>query len=277
MLTQPYRRNEGVIRYLVVLSLAVSLGCTGNNVNQAKSNHFTSEEVQRLATLKVFFGHKSVGENILDGVRDLQAENPRLNFRLVKSAHPASVRGPALIEAEIGENRDPESKDKAFAAALQEGLGGDGGIVLHKYCFVDIDQSTDVPQLFQTYRRGVDELRTQHPELKIVHVTVPLTTVEPTLKAWIKNLLGRSTERDAAVKRDQFNRLMRDTYQGSEPIFDIAEVESTAPDGSRTFFTHDNDKVYTLSPEYTTDGGHLNELGRRAAAERLLGVLSRIP
>jgi hypothetical protein len=109
-----------------------------------------------------------------------------------------------------------------------------------------------------------------------VHVTVPLTTVEPAPKAWVKSILGRVTERDAEVKRNQFNQKLRQTYTGVDPVFDLAEVESTRPDGSRTYFSHGNDRIYTLVPEYTTDGGHLNELGRRVAAERLLHVLSQV-
>ena len=258
------------------MATVVTFGCARNNVEQARINRFSPEQIQRLTALKIFFGHKSVGDNILQGVRDLQAEDSRLTLNLVNSDHPASVPGPALIEAQIGENRNPESKDMAFLAALEQGLGANQGVVLHKYCFVDIDASTNVQQLFQSYRRGVDELKAKHPELKVVHVTVPLTTVEPTIKAWIKGVLGRTTDREAAVKRHQFNRLLRDTYAGSEPIFDLAEVESTGSDGSRTYFMHDNDKVYTLVPQYTTDGGHLNELGRRRAAEALLLVLSQV-
>jgi hypothetical protein len=237
---------------------------------------FSPEEIQRLARVKIFFGHKSVGDNILEGVRDLEAVNANLSLKMVSSSDPASVKGPALVETSLGENRNPESKNKAFAAALDKGLGAEGGIVLYKYCFVDVDAATDITQLFENYRKGIDDLKRKRPELKIVHVTVPLTTVEPAAKAWIKSMLGRVTERDGEVKRNQFNQRLRQTFASVDPIFDLAEVESTRPDGSRTYFYHGNERVYTLVPEYTTDGGHLNELGRRAAAERLLHVLSQV-
>ncbi|MCZ2076650.1 MAG: hypothetical protein LC130_16845, partial [Bryobacterales bacterium] len=112
--------------------------------------------------------------------------------------------------------------------------------------------------------------------LKFVHVTVPLTTVEPAAKAWIKSTLGKKTARAANLKRNRFNELLRKTYSGADPIFDLAEVESTYPDGSRSYFMHQENKIYTLVPEYTTDGGHLNRLGRRTAAERLLRVLAEM-
>jgi hypothetical protein len=100
--------------------------------------------------------------------------------------------------------------------------------------------------------------------------------VEPPAKAWIKSQLGRVTLQDVNVKRNQFNNLMRQTYAGTDPIFDLAEVESTHGDLSRSYFTRGNEKIYTLAPEFTADSGHLNEVGRRVAAERLLFVLAQL-
>jgi len=91
-----------------------------------RANMFSPEEIQRLARVKVFFGHKSVGDNILQGVRDLGADNANLSLKVVNSTDPAAVNGPALVEASLGENRNPESKNKAFAAALDKGLGAEG-------------------------------------------------------------------------------------------------------------------------------------------------------
>jgi lysophospholipase L1-like esterase len=99
--------------------------------------------------------------------------------------------------------------------------------------------------------------------------------VEPPAKAWIKRLLGKATRQEVNVKRNEFNDLMRQTYAGIDPIFDLAEVESTHGNGSRSYFMQGDEKIYTLAPEFTTDGGHLNEVGRRMAAERLLLVLAQ--
>jgi len=105
---------------------------------------------------------------------------------------------------------------------------------------------------------------------------VPLTNLEPTTKAWIKGLLGRTTAQDVNVKRNEFNSLLRNTYLGIDPIFDLAQVESTHPDGTREYFTRDGKAIYTLAPEFTTDGGHLNEFGRQSAAEALLQILAKL-
>ena len=234
----------------------------------------SDQQIARLEERKIFFGHQSVGDNILQGIRDLIADDPRLKLKIVNSSDPESVPGPALVESHIGENGNPQSKDEVLATILSKGMGKQGGIAMYKYCFVDIDASTDVRQMFYHYRSGIDALKLKYPSLKIVHITVPLMTVEPAMKAWIKSLLGRPTARDADAKRNAFNDLLRQTYTGIDPIFDLAEVESTHADGSRSFFLLGNEKIYTLAPEFTTDGGHLNERGRRVAAERLLLVLA---
>jgi hypothetical protein len=217
-----------------------------------------------------------VGANIIDGIRELEDQDPRLRLKVVGSKNPESVQFPALVEAPIGENRNPQSKNKDFAAILQQGMGEQGGIAMYKYCYVDIGLDTDVHSLFEAYRKQSDLMKQQYPALAIVHVTVPLTTYEMDLRSWAKAALGRPTVRDVAAKRNEFNQLLRATYLGKEPIFDLAEVESTAPDGSRSYFMRGSEKIYTLTPSYAADDGHLNQLGRRAAALRMLQVLSEL-
>lgn len=236
----------------------------------------SDQQIASIESKKVFFGHQSVGANIIQGLRALMVRDPRLKLKIVNSADPESVPGPALVESSIGQNGNPRSKDEAFAAILDKGLGRQGGTAMYKYCYVDIDASTNVQQMFENYREEIEALRVKYPSLKIVHITVPLTTVEPATRAWVKTLLGRATERDANAKRNEFNRRLRQTYAGRDPIFDLAEGESTSPDGSRSYFIRDNERVFTLASEYTTDGGHLNEAGRLAMAERLLFLLAII-
>lgn len=246
------------------------------SINSANMTGLDDQQLQRLETKKVFFGHMSVGGNIIEGIKDLMTEEPRLKLNIVHSAEPQSIPGPAFVEFEVGENGNPQSKNAAFAAILERGMGNQGGIAMFKYCYVDIDSSTNVRQMFDSYRTGITALQQKYPRIQFVHITVPLTTVEPAPKAWIKTLLGRTTVREIDAKRNEFNKLLYQAYAGTDPIFDLAEVESTRPDGSRSYFKRGSERIYTMAPEFTTDGGHLNEAGRRAAAERLLLVLAKL-
>ena len=229
---------------------------------------------QSLAAKKIYFGHQSVGGNIIQGITELMAEDPRIQLRIVDATDPASVQGPALVQSHIGRNGDPRSKNDAFAAVLDRGMGRQGGIAMYKYCYLDIEASTDVQQMFDEYRTGITALRAKYPALTIVHITAPLTTVETPLKLLVKQVLGRPTGRDLNAKRNQFNDLLRQEYGRTSPVFDLARVESTRPDGSRAFFVRRSDTVSMLAPELTSDGGHLNAAGRRAAAEQLLVLLA---
>jgi hypothetical protein len=70
--------------------------------------------------------------------------------------------------------------------------------------------------------------------------------------------------------------MLRKEYTGKEPIFDLAALESTNPDGTRLSFTQNGKTAYALVPTYTTDGGHLNEQGRKLVAEQLLIFLASL-
>jgi hypothetical protein len=268
------------VRSAALLFLLISASACGRKTLEASTLAsppvLNDQQIANLSTKKIFLGHQSVGNNIVQGIRDLMSADPRLKIKIVKSADPESIPAPAFAEFEVGRNGDPQSKNKAFAAILDKGMGAQGGIAMFKYCYVDIDSSTDVPKMFEDYRAEISALKARYPALKIVHITVPLTTVEPATKAWIKSMLGRTTTQDVNVKRNEFNKLLRKTYSGVDPIFDLAEVESTQSDGSRSYFTRDGEKIYTLAPEFTTDGGHLNEAGRQGAAEALLQVLAKL-
>ena len=226
-----------------------------------------------VATMRIIFGHQSVGANVLQGIRELSAQLSAPAPTIVSTRDVARVTAPAIDEFMIGENGDPASKQAAFASVLDAAGPDIEGVALFKYCFLDITPQTDVARLFAAHRDLVRALQARHPRLTFVHVTAPLTVAEPASKALIKRMLGKPSSRDANVKRNEFNALLRREFAG-EPIFDLARVESTAPDGSRSFFTAGADTVYAMAPALTDDGGHLDAAGRRAAAEELLAVLA---
>jgi hypothetical protein len=264
---------------IIVLLLLTFSGCGRKAVESTRAVDevtLSDQQACSLNTKTIFFGHQSVGDNIMQGVRDLMARDQRLKLNIVDSDSPETVSGPAFIESHIGENQKPQSKDKAFRTIMEKGIGLKGGIAMYKYCYVDIDSSTVVRQMFENYREGIAGLKQLYPMLKIVHITVPLTTVESKTKAWAKAILGKPTSRDANIKRNHFNNLLRQTYGNTDPIYDLAEAESTRPDGTRSFFMQGSERIFVLAPELTTDGGHLNEAGSRAAAQRLLLLLSKI-
>lgn len=227
-----------------------------------------------LAEGRFFFGHQSVGRNIVDGMVDLLAEHREIPLMIAESRNFGAR--PAFYHATVGRNQFPQEKLDEFAAIVDRSLGGERGIAMLKFCPADVRPDSDPQALFDAYRQQTDVLKANHPMLTVVHLTMPLARSESWRGVVKKRLRGQMLERDRNVVRNRYNTLIRETYSGREPVFDIAQLESTLPDGSRLFLMAGTDTVYTMSSLYASDAAHLNEVGRRMVAEQLLIFLARL-
>lgn len=232
-------------------------------------------DLEALSQRALYFGHQSVGENLLNGAARLFARAERPVPRLVDTQEPSAVEPGVWAHSLLGRNQDPFGKIAAFAAALNGGIGARADVAFFKLCYIDFDASTDATALFDAYRATLAELERSYPRTRFVHVTVPLTTVETGVKAAVKRLLGRPVwgEREN-LRRHAYNELLRRTYRASS-IFDLAALESTRPDGSPYLVEVDGVDVPALLPEFTYDGGHLAEGARERLAAELIRVLAR--
>lgn len=238
----------------------------------------SADEWAALASRRIFFGHQSVGRDILDGVELVLEQHPSIALHVRQaSGNPASIEGPGVFEAAVGQNRHPKSKSAAFLDALSGGFGDEpGAIATYKFCYIDVNDETDPETMFADYSATIDEVRRRHPALRIIHFTLPLKAAPSGLKERIRSALGRSSETRRNHIRNRYNELLRAAYNRSDPIFDLALLESTRRDGSRAHSRYQGRDVYMLAPEYTYDGGHLNEEGKRYIAERFLVFLARL-
>ena len=193
-----------------------------------------------------------------------------------------TARTPALVHSWIGRNGFPVSKLDAFSDIVRRKTSPPFDVALMKFCFVDFSEETDVADLFRKYVDTFKDLKASCPGTTIVHVTVPLTG-SPSGPKWIaRNVVKRLVGRKVRGPRDnrtinEFNDLLRKKYLGHEPLFDLAALESTHADGSREMIQEGGRPLYSLAPEYTFDGGHLNETGRRIVALELLRILASLP
>ena len=228
-------------------------------------------DLERVARERIYFGHQSVGANLLQGVQDLAAE-AGVPVRIVRADRASDVPPASFGHTFVPENGQPLKKLDSFRAALGS---ASVDIALVKFCYVDIRGDTDVKALFERYQQTIAELRRANPRTTFVHVTLPLTTAQAGFKALAKRVLGRAPSGTIEnVRREQYNRLLREAYAGREPLFDLARIESTAPDGNPVRVEWDGVLAPALAPAYTDDGGHLNAEGRRRAARELIAVLA---
>src|SRR5258708_25773753 len=88
-------------------------------------------DLQRLSHERIYFGHQSVGANILQGMKELSG---------------APVVPLFIKDAFVPENGDPRRKLESFTKSL--GARSRYDVALVKFCYVDIDAQTDAGALF---------------------------------------------------------------------------------------------------------------------------------
>jgi len=237
----------------------------------------SAAEWDKLAGKRIFFGHQSVGYNIVEGVQALSRKYPSIRLTIVETADPSRFDAPVFAHARVGRNGDPGSKCDSFERYMDSGIGKRADIAFFKFCYVDIYRETDVERMFESYKATVRRVKKQYPGLTLVHVTVPLTSTDYTLKVRLKSFVKRILDReDENVGRGVLNDRIRKEFGGSDPIFDLAAIESTSPFGEGVSITYHGKKYPCMHPGYTTDGGHLNEEGKRVVAAGLLRTLLRV-
>jgi len=232
----------------------------------------TSEILEKLCQKKIFFGHQSVGFNIIAGIVDIVNDYPGIPLKILESRKINDLNKPVFAHSRIGHNTDATGKIEDFRNLISNEIGYKLEIAFLKLCYVDITAKSDIKTIFKSYQLAMENISKSYPSLKIIHWTVPLTVSKISWKTNIKKLLGKRVwECEDNIKRNQFNTLIRKTYSGRQPVFDLAQIESQMATVRLL-----GELIETLRPEYTDDGGHLNIVGRRTVAEQLLLFLSTL-
>jgi hypothetical protein len=206
-------------------------------------------ELARLHRARVFFGHQSVGANLIGGARSL-------GFSFTPVSGVGQYASPVLGEAYVGENGAPLRKVSAFVDLVGgKKIGSKLDAAGFKFCYVDMRAAADLEPIESAYAAAIDDVRRQFPELRVFHVTTPLTT----------NEVAENRARLA------FGEWLKRRYASSAVVFDLAAVESTRPDGLRCEVTG----IPVLCDEYKEDSGHLGAKGSARAAGAFLYAIAR--
>lgn len=271
------RGKLAVASTLFVAALAgVSGGC--NRATKIDPEAMTlkpdvKSELESAEKVRFFFSHHSVGANLLEGARSISSAVGG-DLKIASFGDGAAAAGPGWIEAVGGENGDPKGKVDYFANALRD-PAFKPDLALMKFCYIDFDRDTDVNAVFDHYRDALIALKKARPDVRFAHATVPLRVTPTGIKSSIMRTFGRDVGQDVAnAKRAEYNRRLMETFAG-DPIFDLSKAESTRPDGSRETFQFHGKEYYALVPAYSSDGGHLNELGKRVIASELIRFVAQ--
>lgn len=270
---------------LPFILLFTSCGEKAMNTSAQKleSKSIAGKDWKKLSEKKIYFGHMSVGYNIIDGMKDLLKINPEIMVNIQETTNLISFTKGVFAHSQNGENIKPKTKIDAFVKTMDGGMAQQADIAFFKFCYIDFNNDTDVIELFNYYRSSMSALSKKHQKVTFLHMTVPLTTENESLglknkaKDIIKKILGRETNNQqnitANLKRSDFNKLIRKEYE-KKLILDLEQFESTNIDGTPHISNNGGTVHNSLVPAFTFDGGHLNEKGRIWVADRILTHLA---
>lgn len=276
--------NKWALGLLVVASCAVLVLAYDMNQNEKTASmspvdiqldDSTKEALQIIVNSRVLFTHQSLGGNIMEGLEEIINEAGLSSEGLANTLDEPLPQNVSMVHLTPGKNGYPETKIDGFAKIIRGLDSFVPQVAGMKFCFVDFDPRTDVDQVLGYYKDSIEMLKKERPEVMFVHVTVPLKERKEKLKQRINRLLGRMVWSDESnLKRAEFNRRLLEAFK-EDPVFDLARIESTKQDGSREQHRYKNRDYYSLAPEYTNDGAHLNELGKRVVAIEMANFLSK--
>lgn len=251
-----------------------------NKITLPSIDDVPEEHWAKLAEQKIFFGHQSVGYNIIDGVEDIIKEREHIKLNIVETCSPAEFDRPIFAHSRVGRNTDPTSKIEGFRNIMDSGVADKVDMAFFKFCYVDVMQDSNPQEILDNYSVAIEDLKARYPQTRFLHVTVPVNSTprgaKRNLKECVKSLIGKPGILDFNKLRRRYNALLKEAWSQTDPVFDLALIESINPAGFRCYANKGAEKVYLMVPEYTQDGGHLNARGRKRVAEQLLVKLAQI-
>lgn len=270
-----------MVKSIMIRTFFMSLALFGCSERRTEGllvmdNKELKEDLKVLGEERVFFGHQSVGNNILEGLGEIIKENPETRFNVLNWTDSLPLTQNFFIGGFIGENLNPRSKFDDYARMVEKLSHANLSIALMKLCFLDVTQQADVDQIFSEYVSTIEFLKQKYPSITFVHVTVPLTAEADIVRRIYRSLRGRTINHVADNgARERYNEKLRRRF-ASEPIFDLAVVESTHPNGIREGRHAASGEYFSLVKEYASDEGHLNEYGRKIIARELVRTLAQV-
>jgi len=269
-----------VVGILIMVVTRLKTRIDSNKITLPSIDDVPREYWTKLAEKKIFFGHQSVGYNIIDGITDILNERDYIKLNVIEAREPLAFDQAVLAHSQVGMNTQPFSKIKRFVEIMDSGVGSKVDIAFFKFCYVDIMRDSDPQEIFDGYSTALEELKSRYPNTKFLHVTVPIRSVPKQskryLKQTIKLLIGKPGFFEDNMMRHHYNDLLSSAYSKTGLFFDLAHIESVNSSGFGCYALKGAEQISVMAPEYTEDAGHLNSLGRKKVAEQLLIILADI-
>lgn len=261
--------------FMLLILLLILVNSCDNKSGVYKMNDNDLGNISILKDKRIYFGHQSVGNDIISGIEQIKKEKDGFEINIIDLNESIELPSTFFAHSNIGENENPNSKCDAFSTVLNN-YGESFDIALMKFCYIDINRDSDVNEMFKYYKKTMDSLSTNYPNIKFLHLTSPLRSNPRGVGVWIREILGRQNNiKLDNIKRNEYNELIRQDFPEME-IFDLAEIQSTYPNGRRESFEQNGKNYYSLIEDYTYDGGHLSEIGSKWVASKMIYKLGTV-
>lgn len=234
------------------------------------------ELFEQLSDKKIYFGHQSVGRNILGGLESWLNETGA-SMEIVESRDFSNVPGAALVHFAVGQNGDPIGKVDDFVSMMDQVSEEEQALAFFKFCYVDFTSETDVERIYAHLKKNMLELEERYPQISFIASTVPYTGVQGGLRALAKKILGQAPYGALEnIKRKEFNDLVMTDLSEILPVFDLGAAQTTRPDGSLESYRYKGEDYPCIPAFYRSDYGHLNASGSRIVSFNLLAFLAQV-
>ncbi len=238
--------------------IAASIIITHTMVDAAKIPQARLDDARKL---DIFFAHRSVGNNIIDGLADLQTQDSnRYTLTIAVAAASWFETNNGLLHQLIGINGQPYTKINGFDTLVRGGYSR-ANVAMMKFCPSDTLPFGVVPaaDIWAAYRNAMTALAQAYPNVTFVWWTMPLATA--------------ADDRGNSEKQI-FNRLVRDYCRLNNCVlFDIADIESHDPQGNAVVSAAGYEAMWN---GFSDDGAHLNVVGRQRVAAAFWWLLARL-
>jgi hypothetical protein len=230
--------------------------------------------IDQIGRFRWYFIHASVGDNIMQGLRDLHSTNAiryplQVTTFLTNPAPPEST-----VPGMVYEHHFSSNKMSQFQAMVDRGWRSPTvDVAVMKFCYLE-GLATAIPpatQLATQYVALMASLEQRHSNTIFVYVSMPLLIYRE----------ESDPRRDAyylpsIVNINRFNDWLRAYCRTNHKLlYDLADMESHDPDGNETTFAWTNGQsyaaiyapyVYNTNSPPGANSGHLITLGRQQVA-----------
>jgi hypothetical protein len=267
------KNNRKIIYLIFALLVAIPLLFFNKKNSNGKMAPEIYNKLKVIGQKHIYFGHKSVGENIVSGLNIIISENGKNALKINELNDNFQFGGNYFIHSNIGQNGDPIGKCREFSSIINNLSNKNLDMAMMKLCFVDINKNSNIYEVFKYYNATIDSIQKKYHDLTVIHFTVPLKS-KPSWINKIKDMIKGRKNYDTHdnLARNKYNELLFSKYSKKD-IFDLAAAESTYPDGNRESIVFEGKRCYFLISDYTDDGGHLNDKGKQVIAEKLINQL----